>query len=156
MADQSIHVTVGGQTVQVTVEECQIKAAVDDACLDITVPLVLAPGKWPFGANPNRVEGIAQGVPTILDRVAMPGKYQAVKWLVLIADATNGLGVSSEINVFMRGGTVEFTEYAVMGDIEAVDYVMACAGDGAFVNLTMTSNSPGFLVANTMKIGMFS
>ncbi|MBF0602141.1 MAG: hypothetical protein HQL07_00440 [Nitrospirae bacterium] len=141
-----IRVTVGQQPIQVTVKEESIK---------VTSPVGLS-GGWPFGENPKRVEGIIQNVPTILDRLEMPGNYRVVKWLLLLADDANGVGVGSEINAFIRGGVVEFTEYAILGDYQVINYDLDLVIDGNFVQLLVTSQYSGTLEAKTVKIGIFS
>lgn len=141
-----IRVTVGQQPIQVTVKEESIR---------VTSPVGLS-GGWPFGENPKRMAGIVQNIPTVVDRVEMPGNYRVVKWLLLLADDANGLGVSSEINAFLRGGSIEFTEYAILGDVDVIGYDLDLVYDGHFVQLLVTSRYNGTLEAKTVKIGIFS
>ena len=147
MADpQPINITIGEQPVEVVI---------NDVALNINAPTVLA-NAWPFGENPKRAGGIAIAIPTVVDQVIMPGRYRVVKWLLLITDEAHNLGVSSEINAFMRGGVIEFTEYAIMGDANAIQYEIDFAVDGDVVRMMFTSHYPGVLNVNTMKIGMFN
>ncbi len=141
-----IRVTVGPQPIQVTVREESIR---------VTAPVGMS-GGWPFGENPKRVAGIVPNIPTVVDRVEMPGNYRVVKWLLLLADDANGLGVGSEINAFIRGGDIEFTEYALLGDVEVIGYDLDLVLDGNFAQLMVTSRYHGTLDAKTVKIGLFS
>lgn len=151
---QNITVIVGEQPVEVVTGHQEVDVVVSDDVLNLSVP-ILAAG-WPFGANPKRGGVIHQGVPTEVDRVTMPGKYRVVKWLLLLSDDANGLGVSSEINAFVKGGTIEFTEFAVIGDAELVRYEVDLILDGTEVRLMVTSDYDGVLEAKSMKIGLFS
>ena len=147
MADpQPINITIGEQPVEVVI---------NDVALNINAPTVLA-NAWPFGENPKRADGITIATPTVVDQVSMPGRYRVVKWLLLIADEAHNLGVSSEINAFMRGGVIEFTEYAIMGDANAIQYEIDFVVDGDVVRMMFTSHYSGVLNVNTMKIGMFN
>lgn len=146
MADPPINVTVGHQPIEIIIK---------DEWLSFSSPLVLA-GGWPFGENPNRVPGISQNSPTVLDRVVMPGKYSVVKWLVLLTDDANGLGTGCEINAFMRGGKIEFTQYAMMGDDHILEYEITMDVVGDETHLIITSLYQGSIDVKTMKIGMFS
>ncbi|MBF0214558.1 MAG: hypothetical protein HQM00_13520 [Magnetococcales bacterium] len=142
------------QNIAVTVGEQPVEVIVSDEVLNFTLP-ILSTG-WPFGENPKRGGVLLPGVPTVVDRVAMPGKYRVVKWLLLISDEANGLGVSSEINAFMKGGLIEFTEFAVIGDADLVRYEVDLVVDGNEVRLMVTSGHDGVLEAKSMKIGLFS
>ena len=155
MAESRINVTVGEQPVQVIVEEAHVDASVNEDGINVASSAVLS-GGWPFGENPKRAGLIARDVPTIVDQVAMPGKYRVVKWLVLISDDANDLGVSSEVNVLMRGGDVEFSEYAVLGDADSVGYEIDFVLQAGVVRMVFTSRYDGMLSVNTMKIGMFA
>ena len=79
-----------------------------------------------------------------------------VKWLLLISDEANGLGVSSEINAFLHGGEIEFTEYAVIGDADAIRYEIDFVVNAGAVQMVFTSRYDGLINVNTMKIGMFA
>ncbi|MBF0108759.1 MAG: hypothetical protein HQL76_06250 [Magnetococcales bacterium] len=157
MTGQRIEVTVGEQPIVVTLGEPQLKVAVKDEWLNFSAPVVLqSTGGWPFGENPRRVNGIAQNVPTIVDRVVMPGQYRQVKWLLAITDSSLGLGIGSEINVFMRGGIIDFTEYAITGDADILTYKIDFVVDGDEVLMMLTSFYDGLLDVVSMKIGIFS
>ncbi|NGZ07624.1 MAG: hypothetical protein G8237_14860 [Magnetococcales bacterium] len=142
------------QQIAVMVGEQPVEVIVSDAVLNFTLP-ILSTG-WPFGENPKRGGVLLPGVPTVVDRVAMPGKYRVVKWLLLISDDVHGLGISSEINAFMKGGTIEFTEFAVIGDADLVRYEVDLVVDDNEVRLMVTSGHDGVLEARSMKIGLFS
>lgn len=142
------------QNITVTVGEQPVEVIVSDEVFNFSVP-ILSTG-WPFGENPKRGGVLHHGIPTVVDRVAMPGKYRVVKWLLLLSDEVNGLGVSSEINAFMKGGVIEFTEFAVIGDADVVDYVVNLVCDGEFVQLIITSQYDGVLDVKSLKIGIFS
>ena len=142
------------QSIAVTVGEQPVEVIVSDEVLNFTLP-ILSTG-WPFGENPKRGGILAQGIPTLVDRVAMPGKYRVVKWLLLLSDEANGLGVSSEINAFMKEGAIEFTEFAIIGDADAIRYEIDLVPDGNEVRLMVTSHHEGVLEARSMKIGLFS
>jgi hypothetical protein len=147
MADPiKISVKAGGQPIQVKVNEERIQ---------VNSPVGLTSG-WPFGANPKSVGDIARDIPTVVDQVAMPGRYRVVKWLLLISDEANGLGVSSEINAFLHGGEIEFTEYAVIGDADAIRYEVDFVVNAGAVQMVFTSQNDGVVNVNTMKIGMFA
>ena len=133
----------------------KISVQVNQPRLNITSPVGLVSG-WPFGSNPNEAGVIARDIPTTVDRVPMPGQYRVVKWLLLITDDTHGLGVSSEINAFMRGGVVEFTEYAILGDAEVIRYEVDVVVEGHDAVLVLTSRYDQPVRVNTMKIGLFS
>ncbi|MBF0190219.1 MAG: hypothetical protein HQL99_03595 [Magnetococcales bacterium] len=157
MADQKINVTVGEQPIVVTVGDQQLNVAVTDEWLQCSSPVVLqATGGWPFGENPRRVDGIARDIPTVVDQVAMPRQYRQVKWLLTISDPVNGLGVGSEINVFTRGGSIAFTEYAITGDADIIVYEIAFVADGDEVRMVFTSLYDGLLDVSSMKIGIFA
>ncbi|MBF0181325.1 MAG: hypothetical protein HQM03_14985 [Magnetococcales bacterium] len=148
MTDTRIKVTVGHQPIRVTVR---------DEILNFSSPLVLqSTGGWPFGENPRRVSGIARSIPTVVDQVAMPGQFRLVKWLLAITDDTNGLGVGSEINAFIKGGEIAFTEYAITGDAETIGYEIAFVVAGDEVRMVFTSFYDGLLEVNTMKIGVLA
>ena len=141
-----ISVKAGGQPIQVRVNEERIQ---------VNSPVGLTSG-WPFGANPKSAGDIARDIPTVVDQVAMPGRYRVVKWLLLLSDEASGLGVSSEINAFLHGGEIEFTEYAVIGDADAIQYEIDFVVAGGVVQMLFTSRYDGVLQVNTMKIGMFA
>lgn len=146
MTDQQrINVTVGHQPIKVIVKE---------DVLGFQTPLILG-GGWPFGANPNLVENIPQGTPTIIDRVFMPGKYRVVKWLLVISDSADSKSVSSEINAFVKGSNTEYTEFAIMGDVESVEYSINLEKVEDHVELTLTSFYSGLINVRTVKIGIF-
>ena len=157
MAEQRINVTVGEQPMVVTIGEQHLQCSVTDEWLNFSSPVVLQSiGGWPFGENPRRVEGIARNVPTVLDRVAMPGKYRMVKWLLAISDPTSDLGVGSEISVFMRGGVITLSEYAITGDADTVRYALDFVVDADEVQMVFTSFYDGLLDVRSIKIGIFS
>ena len=157
MAEQRINVTVGEQPIVVTIDEQPLNVQVADEWLNFTSPVVLqSTGGWPFGENPQRVGGIARNSPTIVNKVAMPGQYRLVKWLLTISDVTNGFGVSSEINAFTRGGVIEFTEYAITGDADTIAYEIDFVVDGDEVQMMFTSLYDGLLDVSSMKIGIFA
>ena len=133
----------------------KISVQVNQPRLSVSSPVGLISG-WPFGSNPKKASLIARDVPTVVDQVPMPGKYRVVKWLLLIADDTHGLGVSSEINAFMRGGVIEFTEYAILGDAEVIRYEVDVVAEGHDALLVLTSRYDQPVRVNTMKIGLFS
>ena len=133
----------------------KISVQVNQPRLSITSPVGLVSG-WPFGSNPNEAGFIDKDIPATVDRVPMPGQYRVVKWLLLITDDINGLGVSSEINAFMRGGIIEFTEYAILGDAEAIRYEVDVVVEGHDALLVLTSRYDQPVRVNTMKIGLFS
>jgi hypothetical protein len=133
----------------------KISVQVNQPRLSITSPVGLMSG-WPFGSNPQKADIITPNVPTVVDQVSMPGKYRVVKWLLLLSDDSNGLGMSSEINAFMRGGIIEFTEYAILGDCRILLYDLDVVMDGDKVNLVVTSRYAGALTVRTAKIGLFS
>lgn len=144
-AQQNITVSVGEQPVDVVIS---------DENLNFSVP-ILSVG-WPFGENPKRVVGLVQNTPTVVDRVAMPGKYRVVKWLLLLSDDSNDMGVSSEINAFMKGGQVEFTEFSILGDADSIQYEIDFVVNGNDVQLLVTSHYTGLLDTRVVKIGVFS
>ena len=133
----------------------KISVQVNQPRLSITSPVGLVSG-WPFGSNPNEAGFIDKDSPTVVDRVPMPGQYRVVKWLLLLSDDSNGLGVSSEINAFMRGGSIEFTEYAILGDAEVIRYEVDVVAEGHDALLVLTSRYDQPVRVNTMKIGLFS
>ena len=133
----------------------KISVQVNQPRLSVSSPVGLTSG-WPFGSNPKKASLIARDVPTVVDQVPMPGKYRVVKWLLLIADDTHGLGVSSEINAFLRGGIIEFTEYAVLGDADVIQYELDVVVDGDQANLVVSSRYDGALAVRTAKIGIFN
>jgi hypothetical protein len=157
MAEQRINVTVGEQPLVVTIVETPLNVLVTDEPLNISAPVVLqSTGGWPFGDNPKRVDGIARDTPTVVDQVAMPGRYRQVKWLLTISDPVNGLGVGSEINAFYKGGVIAFNEYAITGDADTVAYEIDFVADGDEVQMVFTSFHDGLLNVNSMKIGVFA
>ncbi|MEO5330537.1 MAG: hypothetical protein H7839_00825 [Magnetococcus sp. YQC-5] len=157
MADQKINVTVGEQPIIVTIGEQQLNVIVKDEWHNFSSPVVLqSTGGWPFGENPKRVGNIARNIPTVVDSVIMPGHYRLVKWLLAISDDANDLGVGSEIHVFTKKGVIEFTEYAITGDADTVEYEINFVADGDAVQMVFTSFYDGLLDVNTMKIGIFS
>ena len=178
MADQTLEITVGGQPVNVAVGEEHIEIAtvhetllvssdngairltIKEEKLDFSSPWILeaagGSGSWPFGSNPNRVDGISKDISTAVDRVTMPGHYRVVKWLLLLSDETTGVAVTSEIKAFRRGTEIWFTEYAILGDASIIPYDLDVAEDGDAVQLMVTSHYDGVLTARTMKIGIFS
>ncbi len=147
MAEIGIKVTVGLQPIRVVVR---------DEVLNFSAPVVLqSTGGLPFGENPRRVSGIARNRPTVVDRVAISGQYRLVKWLLTILDHTNGLGVGSEINAFIKGGTIDFTEYAIKGDADSIGYQIDFEVDGEEARMVFTSFYDGLLEVSTMRIGVF-
>ncbi|MBF0437445.1 MAG: hypothetical protein HQL77_19070 [Magnetococcales bacterium] len=142
------------QNIAVSVGEQPVEVIVSDEVLNFSLP-ILSTG-WPFGENPKRGGILLPGVPTMVDRVNMPGKYRVVKWLLLLSDEANGLGVSSEINAFVRGGSIEFAEYAIIGDADSITYAIDFVADGDFVKLVIISQYDGVLDVKTVKIGIFS
>ena len=155
MADPiKISVHVGQQPVHVRVEEQNIQVGVNEERIHIESPFAFA--QWPFGPNPKKCGPIASEVPTVVDQIKMPGRFQLVKWLILITDVENGLGVSSELNAFSAGGQINFTEYAWQGDTDALPYDFEFVVNGADVQMMFTSHYAGEVEVNTMKIGMFS
>ncbi len=178
MADQKLEITVGGQPVNVAVGEEHIEIAtvhetllvssdngairltIKEERLDFSSPWILEAagggGAWPFGVNPNRVDGIVRDTPAMVDRVVMPGQYRVVKWLLLLSDESTGMAVTSEIKAFRRGAEIWFTEYAILGDSSLIPYGLDVQEDGDAVQLMVTSGYDGVLTARTMKIGIFS
>lgn len=147
MDHEPIHVSFREERVQVTVTEER---------LEFSSPLLLAsPPGAAFGSASNRVDRIPQGVPTTLDRVAVPATSLAVKWLLFLADRETGLALSSEINALRRGGQVWFTEYAVLGDSSLLLYDLDVSDDGDSLRLVLTSRHDGLLDARTARIGVF-
>ncbi|MBF0339472.1 MAG: hypothetical protein HQL95_00735 [Magnetococcales bacterium] len=161
MADQKrINVTVGQQPILATINENRIYVTVGAQPVHVVVRneimTFVVPAVFSDGRTPAHVNGIAQGVPTVVARLAMPGKCLAAKWLLTVSDATNGLGVSSELNAFTKGGIIEFTEYAVTGDADIVAYEIDFVVAGDEVQMVFTSFYDGLLDVIIMQVGVFA
>ncbi|MBF0186274.1 MAG: hypothetical protein HQM06_18055 [Magnetococcales bacterium] len=156
------------QEIVVILEEVTIEANLNTVAIEVEVAgagprgepgLKGEPGEqgtsWPFGANPLRVEGVAKGVATLIDQVAMPSQYRVVQWLLLLADDSRGLAVSSTVQGMHRGGGVDFTEYAILGDSGSIPYELEMVVDGDTVKLMVTSSYDGTLTLRATKVGIF-
>lgn len=175
MSDTTIKVSVGEQPVNVKYDTDEIKVnivsetihaggtadsvklTIKEEKLGLSSPLVLAAPGWPFGSNPVRVDGLANGVQTVIDRIVMPGYYIVARWLLLLTDDANQLAVSSEISCMRRGNVIHFIEYATLGDTGVIAYDLDVVAQGEQVYLTVTSKYPGgILTARSSKIGIFN
>ncbi|MBF0131016.1 MAG: hypothetical protein HQL75_00305 [Magnetococcales bacterium] len=147
MADpKRIQVTVGAQPIKV-----QLRKDV----LDAKAPIVFGNG-WPFGTNPNFVEGIQQGVKTLIDRVLMPGRYRLLKWLFVASDDSKGHGIACEINAFTTNVGVEYTEFAILGNVDDLSYEIFVEMNGGYVELHLIVKSDHVVKARTARIGVFN
>ncbi|MEO5347173.1 MAG: hypothetical protein H7834_12460 [Magnetococcus sp. YQC-9] len=157
VGEQPIHVAVGEQPILATLSGEPLHVALGSEGLNIATPVVLQSlGGWPFGENPKRVSDILRDSPMVLDRVAMPGQYRVVEWLLAIHDSANGLAVGCRVLAIAKGGGIEFTEYAITGDADRLVYEIDCTLDGDEARLLLTSRHEGPLVVNVMKIGVFA
>ncbi|OSM07660.1 hypothetical protein [Magnetofaba australis] len=156
MADHTIKVAITRETIHVPTADGEILFTIQEERLDFSSPLVLAVPGWPFGPNPNRVDGIVRNTPFEIDRVTMPSYYRVVKWLFLLSDEENDLAVTSEIKALRRGDNVHFMEYAIMGDSSVIPYDLDVIEDGSAVRLIINSRYEGVLSARTSKIGVFN
>lgn len=148
MVQESIYPPVGEEGIR-----CVLRAE----RMDFSSPLVLAVPGWPFGPNPNRVSGIQQGVPTVIDRVTMPTYYRVARWLFLVEDERNGLAITSEIKCIRRGEVVTYIEYAIIGDSGLIPYELDVVTEGVQIQLMMHSHyEGGELTVRTSKIGIFN
>ena len=119
---EQIDVALARETINVQAVDGKIRFSLGEERFDFSSPLVLAAGTWPFGPNSNKVETVIEGVPTEVDRVAMPAYYRVVKWLFLISDEASDLAVTSEIKCIRKGETVYYIEYALLGDGGVITY----------------------------------
>ncbi len=154
--EEHIEVAVTRETIQVPVDGGGIRFSIKEERLDFSSPLVLAAPGWPFGPNPNRVDGLARDAATVVDEVVMPAFYRVAKWLFLITDEANDLAVTSEIKCMRRGGDVYFMEYAVMGDAGLITYDLDAVAEGEKIKLIVTSKYDGALTVRTSKLGIFN
>ncbi len=153
---EQIDVAVAKETVHVHNAEDGIHFTIREEKPGFSSPLVLAVPGWPFGPNPNRVEGLAKGVVTVVDEAVMPTYYRVAKWLFLISDDDNDLAVTSEIKCMRRGDDVYFIEYAIIGDSGTIQYDLDAVLDGDRIQLLVTSQYNGVLTVRTSKIGIFN
>ncbi|HAT48863.1 MAG: hypothetical protein HQL07_03895 [Nitrospirae bacterium] len=175
MADKTLEISIGGQSLGVSFDTEQIDVAVvnevvhvnsangqirfsiKEEKLNFSSPLVLAASSgWPFGPNPNKVEDIVRDVPTIVDQLAMPSHYRVAKWLILISDDASGLAVTSEIKCMRQGGNIYFIEYAILGDSGLIPYELDVVDQGNQIQLVITSRYHGVLTVRTSKLGIFN
>lgn len=141
-----------------------ITVTIQDQWLKFQSPLVLkteVTGEvvggegWPFGENPNTVDNIAKGIPTVLEQVEMPEGYRLLKWLLIVTDDQNELGACCEINAFFVGGKVQFSQFAIMGDDGSIFYDVEVVFNSGNAELLLTSWYDGLLSAKMMKLGVF-
>ena len=154
--EERIDVAVANETIHVHTADGEIRFTIKEEKLDFSSPLVLATPGWPFGPNPNKVEGVVQDTATVVDRLAMPSHYRVVKWLLLISDDTNDLAVTSEIKCMRRGGDIYFTEYAILGDSGLIPYDLDVINQSDEIHLIITSRYDGVLTVRTSKLGIFN
>ena len=154
--EERIEVAVAKETIQVPVDGGEIRFSIKEERLDFSSPLVLAAPGWPFGPNPNKVEGLAKDAATVVDEAVMPAFYRVAKWLFLITDDDNDLAVTSEIKCMRRGDDVYFMEYAIMGDAGLIPYDLDAVVEEEKIKLIVTSKYDGVLTARTTKIGVFN
>lgn len=153
--EDRIDVALARETIHVPVADGNIRFSIHEERFDFSSPLVLAVPGWPFGTNPNKVEGLLKDVVTEVDHATMPTYYRVVKWLFLIADDTNDLAVTSEITCMRRSDDVHFIEYAIIGDTGTIQYDLDAVVDGDRIRLLVTSKYNGVLTVRSSKIGIF-
>ena len=154
---QSIHVALANETINVPANKGGIQFSIKEERFDFSSPLVLATSGWPFGPNPNKVEGITKDVATVVDEVVMPTFYRVTKWLFLISDEVNDLEVTSEIKCMRRGDNVHFVEYAILGDSGLLPYDIDVVVNEEKIQLVVTSRyDSGAVTIRTAKIGLFN
>ena len=151
-----IEVALAKETIHVHTADGEIRFTIKEEKLDFSSPLVLATPGWPFGPNPNKVEGVVRDAATVVDRLAMPSHYRVAKWLLLISDDDNDLAVTSEVKGMRRGGDIYFTEYAIIGDSGLIPYDLDVVEQGEEIHLVITSKYDGVLTIRTSKMGIFS
>jgi len=154
--EERIDVALTKETINVPVAEGNIQFSIKEERFNFSSPLVLAAPGWPFGPNPNKVEGLEKDVVTVVDSVTMPSFYRVAKWLFLISDDANDLAVTSEITCMLRGNDVYFIEYAIMGDTGFIQYDLDAVIDGSKIKLIVTSKYNGVLTVRTSKIGIYN
>ena len=154
--DHPIRVSVVKESIRVPIVDEQINLSVTEERFDFSTPPVLASSDWPFGPNPVRIDGLQQGVATVVDQVAMPSLYRVVRWMLFLSDDSNALAVTSTVQAIRRGDDVMFTEYAILGDYGIIPYDLDVVVDGEKVKLVVISGYDGHLTARTTKIGIFS
>lgn len=156
MEDRPVRVSVVRESIQIPIRDEQVRCVIHEERLDFSTPPVLATSGWPFGLNPTRVDGVQQGVATVVDHVSMPSFYRVVRWMLLLSDDDNDLAVTSTIQCLRRGDDVIFSEYAILGDYGILPYDLDVVVDGDKVKLVVTSGYAGQLTARTTKIGIFA
>ena len=154
--EERIDVALAKETINVPATGGGIRFSIKEERFDFSSPLVLGKSEWPFGPNPNKVDGLAKDVATVVDAVVMPAFYRVAKWLFLISDDDNDLAVTSEIKCLRRGGEVYFMEYAIMGDSGLIPYDLDAKIDGNAIQLIITSRYDGVLTVRTSKLGIFN
>ena len=157
LKEERIDVALAKETINIPTTEGGIQFSIKEERFDFSSPLVLATSGWPFGPNPNKVEGVAKDVATVVDEVVMPTFYRVAKWLFLISDEVNDLEVTSEIKCIRRGDNVHFVEYAILGDSGLLPYDIDVVVNEEKIQLVVISRYDGGVVTiRTSKIGIFS
>lgn len=155
--EEHIDVAIIKETIHPPVGEEGINVTFHEERMDFSSPLVLATPGWPFGPNPNKVDGLKKGVEMVVDTVTMPTYYKVARWLFLAEDEINGLVTTSEIKCMRRGNTVTYIEYAIIGDSGLMPYDLDVVVEDNKVKLVVTSHyEGGDLTVRTSKIGIFS
>ncbi len=154
--EERIDVALARETINVPAADGGIRFSIKEERFDFSSPLVLGKPEWPFGPNPNKVEGLARDVPTVVDEVVMPSFYRVAKWLFLITDDNNDLAVTSEIKCLRRGNDVYYMEYAIMGDSGLIPYDLDAVVEAEKIKLIITSRYDGVLTVRTSKLGIFN
>ena len=155
--EEHIDVAIVKETIHPPVSDAGIKCVLHEERMDFSSPLVLAVPGWPFGPNPNKVEGLKKSIRTVVDVVSMPTYYKVVRWLFLVEDEINGVAIASEIKCMRRGNTVVYVEYAIIGDSGLIPYELDVIATGDQVQLIVTSGyDGGELTVRTSKIGIFN
>ena len=154
--EERIDVAVANETIHVHAADGEIRFTIKEEKLDFSSPLVLATPGWPFGPNPNKVDGVIKDTATVVDRLTMPSHYRVAKWLLLISDDANDLAVTSEIKCMRQGGDIYFTEYAMLGDSGLIPYDLDVTDHGDQIHLVVTSRYEDPLTVRTSKLGIFN
>ncbi len=156
IAKDSIDIASVTETINVSSRDGQLCFSIREENLAFSSPVALAGPGWPFGNNPSKVENITRDIPAVVDQVAMPSRYRAVKWFFFISDDSNGLAISSEINCMRHDGSVRFVESHIIGDSGLIQYDLDVAIQDDQVNLIVTSRYDGVLTVRVSKLGIFN
>ena len=156
LKEERIDVALAKETINIPAVDGGIQFSIKEERFDFSSRMVLATPGWPFGPNPNKVEGLVKNEATVVDEVVMPSFYRVARWLFLISDETNDLAVTSEIKCMRRGNDVFYMEYAIMGDSGLLPYELDAVVEGEKIKLIVISrHDGGEVTVRTSKMGIF-